>query len=74
MANSQPMMIDAEPVHNWSQRYSHIRTGQLGELSQEVRAAILRAHVQHHRDGLNASEAAKALAEQFPGRLYYQGI
>ena len=43
MANAQPMMIDAETVHNWSQRYSHIRTGQLGELSQDVRAAILRA-------------------------------
>jgi len=70
MANSTPMKVDAELIHNWSQRYIHIKDGQLGELSQEIRAAFLRAHVHHHRDGDNARELAEALAAQFPGRLF----
>lgn len=64
-----PMQVDAELVHNWSQRYIHVRTGQLGELTQDIRADILRAHMRHHRDGTSATEEAMALAAQHPGRL-----
>ena len=68
---SSAMMIDAEIVHNWSQRYIHTRTGQLGELSQDIRADLLRAHMRHHRDGTDAADEARALAAKYPGRLSY---
>jgi len=68
--NRQPMKVDAELIHNWSQRYIHVRTGQLGELSQDIRADLLRAHMAHHRDGRNAQELAEEVAAKHPGLLY----
>jgi len=68
--NTTPMKIDAELIHNWSQRYIHIKTGQLGELSQDVRADILRAHMAHNRKGEDAQELAEKLAAKYPGILY----
>ena len=70
MANSTPMRVDAEMIHNWTQRYSHLRSGQLGELSSDVRADLLRAHMAHNRDGRDAQELAAELAAKHPGRLY----
>jgi len=67
--NTTAMKIDAEIVHNWTQRYIHVRTGQLGMLSQDVRAALLRATMSHHRDGRDAQELALELAAQFPTKL-----
>ena len=70
MNTNDRMRIDAETVHNWSQRYIHIKRGQLGNLSQDCRAAILRAHMAHHRDGRDAQELAQELATAFPAQLY----
>jgi len=64
------MKVDAELIHNWSQRYIHVRTGQLGELSQDIRADILRAHMAHHNNGENAADLAKQVAAKHPSFLY----
>lgn len=64
------MKVDAEMVHNWPTRYMHVTAGQLGELSDEVRAALLRAHRAHNRKGENAQELAEKVAAQFPDALY----
>jgi hypothetical protein len=64
------MRIDAELIHNWTQRYISMRTGQLAELSQDIRADILRAHMRHHRDGEDATELAAEVAAKHPGLLY----
>ena len=69
MIANDRMRIDAETVHNWTQRYAHVRHGQLATLPQDVRAAILRAHLAHHRAGEDAGECAKRLAAQFPVHL-----
>jgi len=64
------MKVDAELIHNWSQRYISVRPGQLGELSQNIRADLLRAHMAHHRDGRNAQELAEEIAAKHPGFLF----
>jgi len=64
------MKVDAELIHNWSQRYISVRHGQLGELSQNIRADLLRAHMAHHRDGRNAQELAEEIAAKHPGFLF----
>ncbi len=64
------MVVDAELIHNWSQRYADVRTGQLGELPDYIRADLLRAHMAHHRDGRNATELAKEVAGKHSGRLW----
>jgi len=61
---STPVVVDAELVHNYSQRYSHLPYFQA--LGADSRAALLRAHVRHHREGLNATELAADLCKQFP--------
>ncbi len=63
------MRVDAELVHNWTQRYAGVTTGQLGELSEKVRAALLEAHQAHNAKGEDARELAKQLAAQFPDQL-----
>lgn len=68
--NQEPMKIGAELIHNWTQRYIHLRTGQFGALSQDIRADILRAHMAHHRDGRDAQELAVEVAAKHPGLLY----
>lgn len=68
--NAQPMKVSAELIHNWSQRYIHVRTGQLGQLSQDIRADLMRAHMAHHRDGRDAQELAAEVAAKHPGFLY----
>jgi len=67
------MAIDAELVHNWSQRYAGVRHGQLAELTQDQRADILRAHVRHHRDGTDAADEARAIAAKYAPMIYYNG-
>jgi len=47
-----------------------VRYGQLGELSQGIRADLLRAHMAHHRDGRDAQELAEEVAAKHPGLLY----
>ena len=65
-----PMRIDAELVHNWTQRHQHVNTGQLSELTGDQRADILRAHLRHHRDGTDAGEEAQALAAKYSPMFY----
>jgi len=67
--NAERMQINDELVHNWSQRYSNVRTGLLGGLPQDVRAAIMRAHLAHHQDGDDAATLARQLAAKFPMHL-----
>lgn len=67
--NATAMKIDAELIHNWSQRYIHLTTGQFSGLTQSIRADILRAHMRHHRDGEDAAALAAELAAKYPGQL-----
>jgi len=72
-AKASKILIDAELIHNWVPRYSHCRTGPLGELPQDVRADILRAHMAHNRNGRDAQELAVEVAARHPGLLYAEG-
>ncbi len=64
------LLVDAELVHNWIQRYEGMRDCPLAELSPKCRAALRRASVKHHQEGQTAGEAAHALAIQFPDELW----
>ena len=63
---SEPITVDAELIHNWSQRYIHLTRGTLYELPQQYRAELMRAHLRHHRDGADATDEARKLAEKYP--------
>ena len=62
--NSSKITLDAELIHNWSQRYSGLPYFNVITASQ--RAAIQAAHLRHHREGDNAQELAVAITAQFP--------
>ena len=64
------LLVDAELVHNWIQRYEGMRDCPLAELSASCRAALKRASIKHHHEGQAAGEAARELAAQFPDELW----
>ena len=59
--------IDAETIHNWTQRYADLPY--YADLPEVVRMAILADHHRHHSQGKNASEAAEQLVARFPEHL-----
>ena len=59
------LLVNAELVHNWIQRYEGMRDCPLAELSASCRAALKRASIKHHHEGQAAGEAA-----QFPDELW----
>ena len=63
----EPKFIDAETVHNWTQRYHSLPF--FADLSHAARDAMLAAFRAHHNDGLNAREAADDLAARFPAEF-----
>ena len=65
----QPMKVDAEMIHNWSQRYIGLTYGQYAEIPHDIRADLMRAEMRHHR-GSDAQAEANALAAKYPGQLY----
>ena len=65
---SSPLVMDAETVHNWTQCYSSKAWAQ--DLSADIRADVMRATMRHHRDGTNATEEARQLAEKYPGVFF----
>jgi len=56
--------IDAETVHNWTQRWTKL--SYYANLPETARTAIEAAHLDHHRKGANARELAENIAAQFP--------
>jgi hypothetical protein len=64
-------VVNAETVHNWTQRYAALP--HYADLTPSARAAAMRAHLAHHRDGLSASEAAQNLARDYPDEFTFTG-
>ena len=60
-------LVNAEIVHNWSQRYRATPWGMA--LPPIVRAALDTAHRAHHDNGADAQELANRLAEHYPVAL-----
>lgn len=56
-------LVDAETVHNWSTRYRMTPWGMA--LPPVVRAALDAAERDHHRNGANAGDLARALCDRF---------
>lgn len=59
--------IDAELIHNYSQRYINLPYFQKLKFDHPAAEKALRqAHYAHHKTGLNAHTAAQELATRYP--------